>query len=73
MRRKPYTAAGIRRCKCMRCGDAAVHQWSACAVGNKNMPLCLKCDIKLNRVALNFVLGTAKAKPFMDRYERKHR
>lgn len=71
MRRKPYTARGIKRCKCMRCGSPAVHQWSACAVGNKYMPLCLPCDIKINSVALSFVLGKAKAKPFIDRYRAK--
>lgn len=71
MRRKPYTARGIKRCKCMRCGAPAVHQWSACAVNNKHMPLCWRCDIKLNSVALSFVLGKQRAKPFIDRYARK--
>ena len=48
-----------------------MHQWSACAVNNKHMPLCWKCDIKLNSVALSFVLGKAKAKPLIERYARK--
>ena len=69
--RKPYAARGSKRCNGLGCGAPAFHQWSACAVNNKHMPLCWKCDIKLNSVALSFVLGKAKAKPFIDRYARK--
>lgn len=73
MRTKPYTARGISRCKCMKCGKPAVHQWSACAVNHKHMPICLDCDIELNRLALTFILGRKKAIPIVNRYERKER
>lgn len=73
MRRKPYTARGIKRCRCLRCGLPAVHQWSACAVGNRFMPLCLSCDVGLNKVALSYVLGRELAKPLIERYARKQR
>jgi hypothetical protein len=71
MRAKPYTERGIRRCKCTRCGDhPALYQWSACAAGNKWMPLCTRCDVELNRVAMTFVLGK-KAKPMIAAYEKR--
>lgn len=55
-RRDPYTAAGIDRLPCIRCQTkAAVHQWQVCADGNRWRPLCLDCDILLNRVVLKFM------------------
>lgn len=53
-RRKPYTAAGIRRLPCSRagCTRQAHAQWSACADGNLQRPLCAECDVDLNRQAL---------------------
>jgi hypothetical protein len=54
-RKEPYTAIGIRRLPCCRCGRPAVHQWSACADGNLQRPLCMECDIGLNEVALRFI------------------
>lgn len=70
MRRKPYTDRGIARVPCARCGNPSKFQWSCCAVNNKWMPLCLDCDIGLNRVALNYVIGKEKAKPFVQKYRR---
>lgn len=68
MRRRPYTATGIRRVPCIRCGDPSEHQWSACAVNNQWMPLCIHCDVKLNEVALTFVMGISKARPWIEAY-----
>lgn len=51
-RRQPYTDAGVRRLPCFRCGRPAMHQWSACADGNLWRPICLACDIELNRMVL---------------------
>lgn len=53
-RRNPYTAAGILRVKCVRCGAPAVHQWQVCADGNNHRPLCLDCDIALNKLVLEW-------------------
>lgn len=53
-RRKPYTASGIRRLKCQRCGERAYAQWDCCANDNLKVPVCLDCDIELNRLALEF-------------------
>jgi transposase-like protein len=54
-RRTPYTERGIRRMKCMRCGQPAVHQWQICADGNTYRPICASCDIELNEMVLRFV------------------
>jgi hypothetical protein len=51
-RTKPYTEAGIKRLKCVRCGQRAYSTWQACADGGFHRPLCLDCDIALNRMVL---------------------
>ena len=53
-RKQPYTNIGIARLRCIRCGVKAVHQWQICADGNKQRPLCLKCDIALNELVLKW-------------------
>lgn len=53
-RRKPYTAIGIRRVPCTRCGAPSVHQWSVCANGNRYLGCCERCDVLLNRLVLRF-------------------
>lgn len=55
MRKEPYTEKGILRLKCFRCKNKAVHQWQICADGNVYRPLCLKCDIALNRMVLKWM------------------
>lgn len=52
---KPYTKAGVRRCACQRCGQRAHAQWSICANGNRQVPICRGCDIELNRMVLEWV------------------
>lgn len=54
-RKKPYTERGIRRAKCARCGAAALFQWQVCANGNRWQGLCKRCDVALNRLALQFM------------------
>lgn len=55
-RRKPYTAIGIRRLKCYRCKvRPAVHQWQICADGNVWRPICVECDVALNRLVLIWI------------------
>jgi hypothetical protein len=53
-RPKPYTARGIRRLRCVRCGAAAEFQWRACADDNWR-PLCAPCDVGLNAAALRYM------------------
>lgn len=53
-RSEPYTASGIRRVQCVRCGALAVHQWQVCADRNLFRALCLDCDIALNRMVLEW-------------------
>lgn len=54
-RREPYTDAGVRRLKCVRCGQPAVHQWQTCADDNLWRPICKQCDVALNHLALTFM------------------
>ena len=55
MRKMPYTAIGIKRLKCFRCGQKAHAQWQICADNNVYRPLCKKCDVKLNAMVLDFM------------------
>lgn len=72
MRTKPYTARGIRRKACLRCGHPARHQWNVCALGRQYLPICLPCDIGLNREVLRF-MRIDDAEPIGDRYEAEQR
>jgi hypothetical protein len=54
VRRKPYSARGISRVPCTRCGKPSEHQWNACADGQYR-GVCTKCDIGLNKVALRYM------------------
>lgn len=69
-RRKPYTARGIRRLPCFRCGRPASHQWTICADGNLQRPVCDDCDIDLNRLVLEWA-GDPEAAEKIERYKEK--
>lgn len=68
MRRKPYTDIGIRRMACYRCQRPAVHQWQVCGDRNIYRPICLKCDIQLNKLVLRW-MGDPNWKSKIERYE----
>ena len=55
MRKKPYTTTGIRRKKCFRCKNRAIHQWQICSDQNQYRPICLDCDIALNELVLKWM------------------
>lgn len=68
-RREPYTAIGIRRLKCQRCKKRPAHaSWNCCANDNRHVPLCVECDIALNRLAMDFFRIPGR-RPLMRRYE----
>lgn len=71
-RTEPYTALGIKRLRCVRCDARAVHQWQVCADGNVYRPLCLDCDIELNRLVLTWA-GDPSASEKVAAYEAKQR
>ena len=54
-RRKPYTIKGIKRLPCARCGKPSTHQWQICADDNLWRPICVSCDILLNKMVLIFM------------------
>lgn len=57
-RTKPYTEIGLKRKKCVRCGQQASHQWNVNSCNAKInwgfLPLCKICDAMLNNKVLNF-------------------
>lgn len=54
-RTKPYTEAGLRRLKCIRCDKPALTQWQICGDGNQYRPLCLACDYRLNVMVMKWM------------------
>ncbi len=66
-RREPYTASGIRRLRCIRCGAGAEFQWQICSDGNNFRPLCAPCDVSLNRLVLDW-MGHPDADEMVRRY-----
>lgn len=71
-RREPYTEIGIRRMKCARCGAPARFQWQICSDRGNFRPVCLDCDIALNRAVLAF-MRHPQAKQLGDDYEQAKR
>lgn len=54
MRTKPYTARGIKRVPCLRCGAPSAHQWNICSLPGQH-GVCTECDVALNAVVLAFM------------------
>lgn len=56
MRKTPYTAEGIKRVACFRCGaKPSAGTWQVCADGNQYRAVCHDCDVALNRVVLKWM------------------
>jgi hypothetical protein len=53
-RTKPYSNAGVRRSKCVRCGAEASATWQICADNNHYRAICTTCDIDLNGLVLRW-------------------
>ncbi len=70
-RKTPYTAIGIRRLKCVRCGNPATAQWNSCADGVYR-PVCEECDVEINRIVLRF-FRDPEAKAKLRKYQRRVR
>ncbi|PWJ88362.1 hypothetical protein C8D77_11184 [Mesorhizobium loti] len=65
MRTQPYSAIGIRRVPCARCGARPSHaSWNICAdkIGGRKQfrALCKECDIGMNEIAMRFVFGATR-------------
>lgn len=71
-RTKPYTALGIARAECVRCGEPAFHQWQVCADRRYFRALCLDCDIDLNRMVLQWA-NDPDWEVKCERYEKEQR
>lgn len=70
-RRKPYTAIGIARMKCIRgCGRRAAFQWQICADGNVYRVVCRECDVALNEMVTRWAWGNRREED-LQRYRKK--
>lgn len=71
---EPYTATGIKRVPCARCGKPGHASWNICAdkVGERTQfrALCVGCDIGMNEVAMRYVFGKAREAD-LERYAAK--
>jgi hypothetical protein len=65
-RRKPYTARGISRVPCVKCGAPSVHQWRICST-DAWTAVCLPCDIEINSKIARWAFGK-DAEPIIARY-----
>lgn len=54
-RKKPYTNEEIKKLPCCRCGKPSSFQWQICSDGNLYRPICIDCDIALNKLVLEFM------------------
>jgi late competence protein required for DNA uptake (superfamily II DNA/RNA helicase) len=66
-RTRPYTVTGIGRVKCFRCGNKASQQWQICSDNNYYRPVCISCDIELNKLVLQF-MGFENWEEKLDKY-----
>ena len=69
MRKKPYTEIGVKRFKCFRkgCNNKASRQWQICSDKNTYRPICIPCDIEINRIVLEFI-GFVNRKEMLEEY-----
>lgn len=68
-RTKPYTANGIKRLKCCRCGESAFSQWNICADSGAYRPLCIQCDLELNVLVMAWIKHP-DAKKLLKKYQK---
>lgn len=69
-RTKEYTVIGIRRLKCVRCGNRGYASWQACADKRIFRVMCLDCDIELNELVLKW-MGDPEWADKMDAYRKE--
>lgn len=72
-RKRAYTVAGIRRLPCFRCGALSSYStWQVCANDRRHVPICVRCDLAMNRMALKFMrIGKESIARMMKRYEKE--
>ena len=70
-RRKPYTAKGIKRIPCKRCGLPSSRQFRICALGSW-AGVCDACDLELNALVLKF-LGVVDWRKIIAEHKQKER
>lgn len=58
-RKLPYTEKGITRMQCAitACNNQAYYQWKICSNNNLFTPICVDCDIMINKIFLKLIAG----------------
>lgn len=69
-RKKPYTERGIYRVPCAKCGKPSRYNWAICANDGRHIAVCKACDVALNRIGLEWLLGKRAAAPMVEAYEK---
>ena len=68
----PYLEEAIAAAPCARCGGKPSRfQWTICADGNIQRPICLPCDLALQELVLRF-MGFSNWKRKMKTYRRQY-
>lgn len=67
MRTRPYTARGIKRIPCFRCGKPGHSQWQICADQRQYRVVCKSCDVALNALVLRW-MGFRHPRAMLKRY-----
>jgi hypothetical protein len=62
MRKKPYTARGIKRVPCSRhgCGKPGYASWNICSDGGQMRVFCAECDVGMNELAMRYAFGDTR-------------
>lgn len=71
--KKRPTIRQVRRMKCFRCGAPSSYAtWQICSNERRHVPICVKCDIAMNKATLMFMgLPYGRVRKMMARYEKK--
>lgn len=69
-RKRQYTEAEIATIPCIRCGAHSSQQFNICALSNRYIAVCSKCDVELNAVVVNF-LHLPDAIEIVEKYSQK--
>ncbi len=70
---KPYSGVEIQFLSCFRCKvRQSEQQWSICANGNRQLPICNECDVELNEMVMKFTNFPPKlAEKLLNQYKEK--
>lgn len=66
-RKQPYTAKGVSRVPCVKCGKPSEFQWRICST-DKHTAVCRECDIEINRMVSEWAFGRRVSRELIKAY-----